>query len=89
MSGNWRECAVIVARPIILPRFDPNWNALCLSCAHVIEEIQEGVRVLRCNMARVVGGGGKTRAEFKKYCFEVLNEDCKKNGWFQSASDNR
>lgn len=88
MSGSWHEVAVIVAKPISLPRYDPQWNANCLQCIHVRVEIQEGVRVLRCNMARMVGGGGRVRADLKKYCLEVLNEDCKKNGWFQSANDN-
>lgn len=90
MSGSWHEVAVIVAEPIRLPRFDPHWNTQCLQCVHVFERTREGVRILRCMRAPIVGGGGRLRDDdLRMYCIEVIDEDCKAYGWFQRKDDDR
>lgn len=79
----------MVVEPIRLPRFDPNWNRQCLECVHVSQKIREGVRILRCMRAPIVGGGGKLRQNLRLYCLEVIDEDCKTYGWFHRKDDDR
>lgn len=79
----WRRVVKVIARPALLPVFDPEWARQCRQCRHVHLSVSEGVQILRCRRSRVVGGGGQQREQLRQYCLEVLTEECAANGWFE------
>lgn len=72
-----------------LPTFDPHWNRQCLECLYVAQQVRNGIRILRCQRAPIVGGGGQRNANLRRHCIDVIDEDCKHNDWFTAKDDNR
>lgn len=75
-----------------LPEFDPSWNRQCLACRNVMQEVQGGVRILRCDKAVVSGGGWmgrKSKPLYRRYCIDVIDEECRLGQWYESANNGR